>query len=317
MELFNKLRGQARDAANIQALAGSAQLNKALQNYVREVNSVIKSGGAINNARVRSYLSGKVGNNNKMLKNRLSNGIANIVSASRVALPKAAQAAVGVAPVAPAVNAVNNAAAQARRLKFNAIIAEMEAAGLNANKLKSIKAKMNLLGFKPNNMPNNLRAKYNSLNARIAALETVRNANTLTGNSNQQKINSVLTNLRNLQTRVPNNMRSMITNKIGNVERISLLKMPGNNKGARAANMTQRLWSHAGEGFWSNTPEGGMNAFHRAQTNANLKLNGLTRANINAILNSPNFSPPTNRNGNNRSRHVGRVRKLLNKLGLK
>jgi hypothetical protein len=39
--------------------------------------------------------------------------------------------------------------------------------------------------------------------------------------------------------------------------------------------------------------------------------------NINAILNAANFAPPTNTQGNNKARHVARVKAILNSLGVK
>lgn len=282
------------------SLRGSNQLQQSLVNYINKVNSIIRNKGSITNANVRSLLANRTANSNKLIKNRFSNGIANIVSASRVKGPA-------------------NVPVNQRKAIVNAALAEINAAGNNVNKLRGIKKRLNNAGFSPQNASENARAKYNSLNARITANQALRNANTLTNRTNQAKINKVLNNLRRVQTSVPNSLRPRIANKIGEVERLSLFKPvenPNANKNARAAAALVRLWVHAGVGSRSNTANGKLNAIRAARANRNLNVTGLTRANLNAILNNPSFAPPSNNRGNNRTRHENRVRSLLNSLGL-
>ena len=285
-------------------LRGSNQLQKSLVNYINKVNTIIRNKGSVTNANVRALLSNRVKNSNKLVRNGLSNGLANIIVASRVK--------------GPAVNTSPNNKTR-KQLLLNQAIAEINNAGNNINKLRGIKTRLNNAGFSPQNASENARAKYNSLNARITANQALRNANTLTNRTNQAKINKVLNNLRRVQTSVPNSLRPRIANKIGQVERLSLFKPvenPNANKNARAAAAMVRLWGHAGVGFRSNTANGKLNAIRAARANRNLNFTGLTRANLNAILNNPNFAPPSNNSGNNRTRHENRVRSLLNSLGL-
>ena len=292
--LFARMSGQE------QTLRGSNQLEKALVNYINKVNTIIRNKGSISNENVRAQLANRAGNNNKLIKNRFSNGIANIVSASRVRGPV-------------------NMPANQRQVAITEALAALNTAGNNVNKLRGIKQRLNNAGFSPQNAPENVRSKYNSLNARIIANQALRNSNTLTNRTNQAKINKVLNNLRRVQARVPNSMRTRIANKIGQVERLSLMKPPNNpnaNKNARAAAALVRLWRHAGVGYRSNTANGKLNAITAARANRNLNFTGLTRANLNAILNNPSFAPPSNNSGNNRTRHENRVRSLLNSLGL-
>jgi hypothetical protein len=290
---FAKMSGQEPN------LRGSNQLQKSLVNYINKVNTIIRNKGGVTNANVRALLSNRVKNSNKLVKNGLSNGLANIVSASRVKGPA-------------------NIPQNQRNTRVNAALAEINNAGNNINKLRGIKTRLNNAGFSPQNASENARAKYNSLNARITANQALRNANTLTNRTNQNKINKVLNNLRRVQTSVPNSLRPRIANKIGQVERLSLFKPvenPNANKNARAAAALVKLWGHAGVGSRSNTANGKLNAIRSARANRNLNFTGLTRANLNAILNNPSFAPPSNNSGNNRTRHENRVRSLLNSLG--
>jgi hypothetical protein len=300
---FAKMSGQEP------TLSGSNQLQKSLVNYINKVNIIIRNKGGVTNANVRALLSNRVGNSNKLVKNGLSNGLANIVSASRVK---------GPAPNDKQPNTTPNNK-QRKQLILNQALAEINNAGNNMNKLRGIKTRLNNAGFNPQNASENARAKYNSLNARITANQALRNANTLTNRTNQAKINKILNNLRRVQTSVPNNLRPRIANKIGQVERLSLFKPvenPNANKNARAAAALVRLWGHAGVGSRSNTANGKLNAIGSARANRNLNFTGITRANLNAILNNPNFAPPSNNSGNNRTRHENRVRSLMNSLGL-
>jgi hypothetical protein len=298
---FAKMSGQEPN------LSGSNQLQKSLVNYINKVNTIIRNKGGITNANVRALLSNRVKNSNKLVKNGLSNGLANIVVASRVKG--------NVNTSQPKTN--NNK--QRKQLVLNAALAEINNAGNNMNKLRGIKTRLNNAGFSPQNASENARAKYNSLNARITANQALRNANTLTNRTNQAKINKVLNNLRRVQTSVPNSLRLRIANKIGEIERLSLFKPvenPNANKNARAAAAMVRLWGHAGVGSRSNTANGKLNAIGSARANRNLNFTGITRANLNAILNNPSFAPPSNNSGNNRTRHENRVRSLLNSLGI-
>ena len=87
---------------------------------------------------------------------------------------------------------------------------------------------------------------------------------------------------------------------------------------ARAAAAAVKLWGHAGVGARSNTNNGKRNALNAARNNINLMANleNLNRSDLNAVLNAPNFTPPTNNRGNDRTRHRARVKALMNSLQL-
>jgi len=280
--------------------ANSATLRNALRNYVNEVNKLNNK----NNAHIYGLLMKTKEGTNASYKNRLVNGLAQIVVASRRALPRAAEATVGMAPETPAAAAVNNAAAKIKNLnnfiagfkggnsnalakyytnsgrnsksnrainarrnggaryaslwnninrrtnvsafaelpgegatapalnemnrqkKINAALAEINSAGNNINKLRGIKTRLNNAGFNRGQASASAITKYDIVSNKIAANQAIKNANALTANSNQTTINSVLNQLRRVQNRVPNTMRTRISNKIANVERQSLLKEP-------------------------------------------------------------------------------------------
>ena len=121
---------------------------------------------------------------------------------------------------APALNEVN------RMKKINTALGEINAAGNNINKLRGIKTRLNNAGFNRGQAAASVITKYDIISNKLAANKALKNADALTGNSNQANINSVLNQLRKVQNRVPNTMRTRISNKIANVERQSLLKTP-------------------------------------------------------------------------------------------
>jgi hypothetical protein len=121
---------------------------------------------------------------------------------------------------APALNEVN------RMKKINAALGEINAAGNNINKLRGIKTRLNNAGFNRSQAAVSVITKYDIISNKLVANKALKNAEALTVNSNQATINSVLNQLRKVQNRVPNTMRTRISNKIANVERQSLLKTP-------------------------------------------------------------------------------------------
>lgn len=113
-----------------------------------------------------------------------------------------------------------------RMKKINAALGEINAAGNNINKLRGIKTRLNNAGFNRSQAAASVITKYDIISNKLAANKALKNAEALTVNSNQATINSVLNQLRKVQNRVPNTMRTRISTKIANVERQSLLKMP-------------------------------------------------------------------------------------------
>ena len=290
----------SRNAQVVLANANTNVLKSALRNYIKAVNNLPNK----NNAYIYGLMT-KTGNGaNASYKNRIVNGVAKIVAASRRALPQAAEAVVTGAPEGPAAEAVNTATTKIKNLnnfmagfkggdanalakyytnsgrnsksnrnlnsrrsdgaryaslwnnlnrrtnvsafaelpgnnatqpalneanrlkKINAALSEINAAGNNVNKLRGIKTRLNNAKFNRGQASTNAVAKYNSLTNKITANQALKNANALTPQSNQATINSVLNKLRKVQNRVPNTMRSRVANKIANVERQSMLKMP-------------------------------------------------------------------------------------------
>jgi hypothetical protein len=110
--------------------------------------------------------------------------------------------------------------------KINAALGEINAAGNNINKLRGIKTRLNNAGFNRGQAAASVITKYDIISNKLVANKALKNAEALTVNSNQATINSVLNQLRKVQNRVPNTMRTRISNKIANVERQSLLKKP-------------------------------------------------------------------------------------------
>ena len=121
---------------------------------------------------------------------------------------------------APALNEVN------RMKKINTALGEINAAGNNINKLRGIKTRLNNAGVNRGQAAASVITKYDIISNKLVANKALKNAEALTGNSNQATINSVLNQLRKVQNRVPNTMRTRISNKIANVERQSLMKTP-------------------------------------------------------------------------------------------
>jgi hypothetical protein len=290
-------RGTAKSMINE---VNSATLRNALRNYVNAVNKLNNK----NNAQIYGLLMKTANGANASYKNRIVDGVAKIVAASRRALPKAVEAAAGMAPETGAAAAVNNATAKInnlnklmsgfkggnanalakfygnsgrnyksnrnlnsrrsggaryaslwnnlnrrtnvaafselpgneatapalneanRQAKINKALSEINAANNNINKLRGIKTRLNNAGFNRGQAPESSVAKYNTLVNKLSANKALQNANALTPNSNQATLNRVISNLRKIQNRVPNTMRTRISNKIANVERLSLLKMP-------------------------------------------------------------------------------------------
>lgn len=99
-------------AKSIIAEANSATLRNALRNYVNAVNKLNNK----NNAHIYGLLMKTANGANASYKNRIVNGVAKIVVASRRALPQAVAAVVTGAPEGPAAVAVNNATAKIKNL---------------------------------------------------------------------------------------------------------------------------------------------------------------------------------------------------------
>ena len=182
-----------------------------LNRRMAELNTLLPPGAtATPNNMARLYMAKKHNN----VANRAIN------TAGKYASIWAAINALKTSATAPALNEVN------RMKKINAALGEINAAGNNINKLRGIKTRLNNAGFNRGQAAASVITKYDIISNKLAANKALKNAEALTGNSNQATINSVLNQLRKVQNRVPNTMRTRISNKIANVERQSLLKTP-------------------------------------------------------------------------------------------
>jgi hypothetical protein len=188
----------------------TAKINN-LNRRMAELNTLLPPGAtATPNNMARLYMAKKHNN----VANRAIN------TAGKYASIWAAINALKTSATAPALNEVN------RMKKINAALGEINAAGNNINKLRGIKTRLNNAGFNRGQAAASVITKYDTISNKLAANKALKNADALTGNSNQATINSVLNQLRKVQNRVPNTMRTRISNKIANVERQSLLKTP-------------------------------------------------------------------------------------------
>lgn len=111
-----------------------------------------------------------------------------------------------------------------RQANINAALSEINAAKNNMNKLRGIQTRLTNMGFNTTKASANAVVKYKSMTNRLAANKAITNANAITSNSNKATIEAALSNLRNVQGRVSNNLRTRVTGKIGNLERVLLLK---------------------------------------------------------------------------------------------
>jgi hypothetical protein len=188
----------------------TAKINN-LNRRMAELNTLLPPGAtATPNNMARLYMAKKHNN----VANRAIN------TAGKYASIWAAINALKTSATAPALNEVN------RMKKINAALGEINAAGNNINKLRGIKTRLNNAGFNRSQAAASVITKYDIISNKLVANKALKNAEALTGNSNQATINSVLNQLRKVQNRVPNTMRTRISNKIANVERQSLLKKP-------------------------------------------------------------------------------------------
>lgn len=131
-------------AKNIKQNTNSSTLKNALTNYVKAVNDLNNK----SNARIYGVMMQKKNGTNATYKNRIINGVAKIVIASRGAIPKAAEAAAGEAPVGPAVEAVNNATRKVKEL--NNFMATLQGTA-NEQNTAYFKAKRNPVNNKATN----------------------------------------------------------------------------------------------------------------------------------------------------------------------
>ena len=109
MVWWNPLSWVSRSAQVIMTNANTKVLKNALRNYIKAVNSLkpnMRTNQAITNLLNQANVNA---NNKRVIRNRLANGVAKIVFASRPAISQAAIAVANGAPEEAAAVAVNNA----------------------------------------------------------------------------------------------------------------------------------------------------------------------------------------------------------------
>lgn len=222
MVWYNPLTWFGRNAQVVLANANTNVLKSALRNYIKAVNSLkpnMRTNQAITNLLNQANVNAT---NKRIIRNRLANGVAKVVAASRRALPQAASAVVNGAPEGPAAEAVNNATAKIKNL--NDLMAGFKGGNANAlaayytNSGRNSKSNRNL------NSGRNGGARYTSLWNNLNRRSAVAGFAELPGNeatepalneaNRQKKINAALgeinaagnniNKLRGIKTRLNN-----------------------------------------------------------------------------------------------------------------
>lgn len=118
MVWYNPLSWFSRSAQTVLANANTNVLKNALRNYIKAVNS-LKPNGRTNQAITNILNQANMNATNKrVIRNRLANGIAKAVAASRRGVAQAAAAVESGAPEGPSAGAVNNATAKIENLNI-------------------------------------------------------------------------------------------------------------------------------------------------------------------------------------------------------
>jgi hypothetical protein len=202
-------------------------------------------------------------------------------------------------------NKVAKYTAFGRKTENNRVLNAMKRANGTANKYKNLFNKVNAARAAPS--PN-----LSPPSSNVPETLTVATPNKNPDNTN--KYVKIMRNSPNSNWKFvsePNASKYSITPSKGNNPVIKSISKPVSaNK--RALTAAMKLWKYAGVGPNSNKNESISQAISIAQKNSNVRRNNVTRASIEAILNAPNFAPPTNNTGGNRERHRRRVNRILN-----
>jgi len=191
----------SRNAQVVLANANTNVLKSALRNYIKAVNKLNKN--KLTNQEVTKILNNvnATSNNKRKIRNRLANGVAKVLAASRRALPQAAAAVVTGAPEGPAAEAVNNAAAAVSNLTD--LIPKPPAANRTA---------LNAVLAKTTNQK--LQSNINNRNKASALTAEVRNAAQAAGvNITNKNVNAALARIMNHESRLPVKAATTVTNR--------------------------------------------------------------------------------------------------------
>ena len=350
MVWYNPLSWFSKSTQTAKAIANNANTNvlkSALRNYIKAVNNLPNK----NNAHIYGLMMKTANGANASYKNRMVNGIAKIVAASRRGLTQAAVAVANGAPEGAAAAAVNNATAN-----INSINASINAA--NANSLNKIMAKL------IKNSGGTLNANGNPAAwaaPSVAKAYVAVRKNKLAANKNKNTTRTMRGRLgrtvpaparwkaifneankeiqkNSKEVNLPNGSKAVLV-KVGNMWRFEngtknvnyrIVGANTNNptvgtkanlnaaKAARAKAAAERLWGLAGTGT-RNIGTAQKTAATIARNNGSLNVKNLTRADLNAVLANTSFSFGNNNRspaGARNAEHVKRVKNLLNHLGL-
>jgi hypothetical protein len=179
--------------------------------------------------------------------------------------------------------------------------------GENMNQIAAIKSIINNPSFNNNKKISTIKTRFPNVNYNKLSMKT--------NNAEVKRILGIMAVPQVAARIAAQGVAAPITEQ--KLSNLGTFFETNNNRKRRAAAAVLALWRHAGTGSDSNTLEGKARALELARANATLNMKNLTRMNINAILNAANFAPPTNTQGNNKARHVARVKAILNSLGVK
>jgi hypothetical protein len=308
--------------------ANTAVLRNALAKYI----VAIKNTPNANQARQIMNANGNFLNANgkpvsAAYKNRIANGIAAAAFKAKASV-KAAQE--GEIPEGKAAEVVNNAAAKLKNL--NQFMNNHGWNGtLNPALVRGYLSRYNRTNVNENHRTSNAAraggarygAFFNSFNQVKLNNRMNKLSSNIFKNTGVQVTSEQLAN-KYIQLYKENLNRNRSTNKNGKYMRIWTIvngkispQQPPVNTNAKARAAINRLWNLAGTGQNSNKNNKIQAAIVQAKVQKvgrQLNLNGLNRAQLNAILAANNFKPSTNANGANKNRHVARVKKILNGL---
>jgi hypothetical protein len=177
--------------------ANTKVLRNALRSYIKAVNSLkpnMRTNQAITNLLNQANVNA---NNKRVIRNRLANGVAKIVFASRPAIAQAAIAVASGAPEAPAAAAVINATTQ--------INAAPPPAAINRTLLNVVLAKTT---------NQKLAANINNRSKSAALVKELKNTAVAVGvNLANKNVNAALTRIMNHESRLPVAAGTTVTNR--------------------------------------------------------------------------------------------------------
>ena len=258
MVWYNPLSWFSLNANAIARKASTNVLKSALRNYIKAVNS-LKPNMRTNQAITKLLNQANVNATNKrIIRNRLANGVAKIVFASRPAIAQAAIAVATGAPEVPAATAVNTVTAKVNSLVGATVKNQYNTAANNVqtaiNKAKNTtnllskqaainKAKISLKTYKnlmnailPPMMTQNMRvrhppSRYINYNRQIASINVIRPENTgLAVRANVPNPMSVKTFLNEHKNDNVNKAARLMTDKFKNANLSTLALTNISNK---------------------------------------------------------------------------------------